>query len=175
MKKILLLSDTHGYLDNSIIKHINEADEVWHAGDIGTIALTDTITKIKPLRAVYGNIDGHILRAAFPLELFFVCEGLKVAMIHIGGYPTRYSKGIRDKLLLKKPDLFICGHSHILKIIRDQQLGILHMNPGAAGVHGFHQMRTMIRFTIEKGKIENVEVIELGLKGALTQTVSGTN
>ena len=167
MKKILLLSDTHGYLDDAILTHVSNADEVWHAGDIGTIELTDQIAKLKPLRAVYGNIDGHVLRSAFPLDLFFNCEGLKVFITHIGGYPTRYSKGIKEKLVMHRPDLFICGHSHILKVIRDQQLGILHMNPGAAGVHGFHKMRTMIRFDINKGKMENVEVIELGLRGSL--------
>ena len=167
MIKILLLSDTHGFLDDAILSHIANADEVWHAGDIGTIELTDRISKLKPLRAVYGNIDGHILRSAFPLDLFFTCEGLKVFITHIGGYPTRYSKGIKEKLLMHKPDLFICGHSHILKVIRDQQLGFLHINPGAAGVHGFHKMRTMIRFEINNGKMENVEVIELGLRGSL--------
>jgi hypothetical protein len=167
MKKILLLSDTHGYIDEAILSHVANADEVWHAGDIGTIELTDKIASYKPLRAVYGNIDGHVLRSAFPLDLFFSCEGLKVFITHIGGYPTRYSKGIKEKLLMHRPDLFICGHSHILKVIRDQQLGTLHMNPGAAGVHGFHKMRTMIRFDINKGKMENVEVIELGLRGSL--------
>ena len=167
MKKILLLSDTHGYIDEAILSHVANADEVWHAGDIGTIELTDKIASYKPLRAVYGNIDGHVLRSAFPLDLFFSCEGLKVFITHIGGYPTRYSKGIKEKLLMHRPDLFICGHSHILKVIRDQQLGTLHMNPGAAGVHGFHKMRTMIRFDINKGKMENVEVIELGLGGSL--------
>jgi len=167
MKKILLLSDTHGYFDEAILSHVANADEVWHAGDIGTIELTDKIASYKPLRAVYGNIDGHVLRSAFPLDLFFSCEGLKVFITHIGGYPTRYSKGIKEKLLMHRPDLFICGHSHILKVIRDQQLGTLHMNPGAAGVHGFHKMRTMIRFDINKGKMENVEVIELGLRGSL--------
>ena len=167
MKKILLLSDTHGYIDETILSHVDNADEVWHAGDIGTIELTDKIASYKPLRAVYGNIDGHVLRSAFPLDLFFSCEGLKVFITHIGGYPTRYSKGIKEKLLMHRPDLFICGHSHILKVIRDHQLGILHMNPGAAGVHGFHKMRTMIRFDINKGKMENVEVIELGIRGSL--------
>ncbi len=168
MKKILLLSDTHGYLDDAILSHITNADEIWHAGDIGTIDLTDCIDKIKPLRAVYGNIDGHVLRSAFPLDLFFVCEGLKVFITHIGGYPTRYSKGIKEKLLMHKPDLFICGHSHILKVIRDKQFRLLHINPGAAGIHGFHKMRTMIRFEINNGRMENVEVIELGLRGSLT-------
>jgi hypothetical protein len=167
MKKILLLSDTHGYLDDAIQSHITNADEIWHAGDIGTIDLTDRIEKLKPLKAVYGNIDGHVLRSAFPLDLFFVCEGLKVFITHIGGYPTRYSKGIKEKLLIHKPDLFICGHSHILKVIRDKQLGLLHINPGAAGIHGFHKMRTMIRFEINNGSMENVEVIELGLRGSL--------
>lgn len=167
MKKILLLSDTHGQIDEAMMLHIQEADEVWHAGDIGIIETADAISRIKPLRAVYGNIDGHVVRSAYPLDLVFTCEGIKVFITHIGGYPTRYSKGIKEKLVLHRPDLFICGHSHILKVIRDQQLRILHINPGAAGVHGFHKMRTMIRFQINEGKIENLEVIELGLRGKL--------
>ena len=168
MKKILLLSDTHGYLDDAILTHVANADEVWHAGDIGTIELTDRIAKIKPLRAVYGNIDGHVLRSAFQEDLIFTCEGINVFITHIGGYPTRYSKGIKEKLMIHRPDLFICGHSHILKVIRDQQLRLLHMNPGAAGIHGFHKIRTMLRFEISDGKIQNVEVIELGLRGTLS-------
>ena len=168
MKKILLLSDTHGYLDDAILMHVANADEVWHAGDIGTIELTDRIAKIKPLRAVYGNIDGHVLRSAFKEDLIFTCEGINVFITHIGGYPTRYSKGIKEKLMIHRPDLFICGHSHILKVIRDQQLRLLHMNPGAAGIHGFHKIRTMLRFEISEVKIQNVEVIELGLRGTLS-------
>lgn len=168
MKKILLISDTHGYLDDAILEHIKQSDEVWHAGDIGTIEIADQISHLKPLRAVYGNIDGHVIRSAYPQDLIFTCEGLKVFITHIGGYPTRYSKGIKEKLIIHRPELFICGHSHILKIMRDQSHQLLHMNPGAAGVHGFHKMRTMVRFNIDKGKIQDVEVIELGLRGSLT-------
>ncbi|MFM7015017.1 MAG: metallophosphoesterase family protein [Bacteroidota bacterium] len=168
MKKILLISDTHGYLDDAILEHIKQSDEVWHAGDIGTIEIADQISHLKPLRAVYGNIDGHVIRSAYPQDLIFTCEGLKVFITHIGGYPTRYSKGIKEKLIIHRPELFICGHSHILKIMRDQSHQLLHMNPGAAGVHGFHKMRTMIRINIEEGKIQEVAVIELGLRGSLT-------
>lgn len=163
-----MLSDTHGFLDNAILRHASEADEIWHAGDIGTVELTDRLAQIKPLRAVYGNADGHVLRSVFPLESEFEIEGLKVWMIHIGGYPGHYPKSIRLGLLSKKPGLFICGHSHILKIIRDPLHHLIHMNPGAAGKQGFHQVRTMIRFSVDQGKIRDTAVIELGLKGRLT-------
>jgi uncharacterized protein len=171
LKRILLLSDTHGYLDDAILRHASAADEIWHAGDIGTEKLTDTLSSIKPLRAVYGNADGHVLRTIFPLETEFSIEGLKVWMIHIGGYPGHYPQKIKQVLAEKKPGLFICGHSHILKIIRDATLQLVHMNPGAAGIQGFHQVRTMIRFTVNKGQIHNVDVIELGPKGKSAETV----
>jgi uncharacterized protein len=166
-----LLSDTHGSIDESIIKHANEADEIWHAGDIGTISIADQLSKIKPLRAVYGNIDGSDVRSTYPQELFFIVGGVKVFMIHIGGYPARYATGIKDKLKIYKPDLFICGHSHILKVIRDTNLKLLHINPGAAGIHGFHDIRTMIRMQLENGKIQHLEVIELGKRGGLAKSV----
>lgn len=159
--KILLLSDTHSYIDNHILEHAKWADEVWHAGDIGDLAVTDAIAKIKPLRAVYGNIDDTRARQEFPLNNRFVCEGVDVLITHIGGYPGKYSPAIREELYKNPPKLFICGHSHILKVIPDKKLGLLHMNPGAIGKHGFHKVRTMLRFTISSGKIDNLEVIEI--------------
>lgn len=164
MKKILLLSDTHGFLDQKMLKYIEEADEVWHGGDWGTIAVSDYIKKLKPLRGVWGNIDGHDLRMEYPLHNRFVCEGLDVWITHIGGYPGKYSPAIREDLKANPPQLFICGHSHILKVMRDQQLGLLHINPGAAGIKGFHKVRTMVRFTVDDGKIAHLEAIELGTR-----------
>ncbi len=162
MKKILLLSDTHGYLDDTMLKYIKQADEVWHAGDIGTTAVTDEIKKHSSLRAVYGNIDGGDLRKEFTEQLHFKIEEVKVFMIHIGGYPKRYSRKALETIQKYPPDLFISGHSHILKVMYDKQYQLLHMNPGAAGKHGFHHIRTMIRFVIDKNEIKNPEVIELG-------------
>jgi putative phosphoesterase len=166
MKKILLLSDTHSHIDDTIIKYVHQADEVWHAGDIGDLRVTDMIKKEKPLRAVFGNIDGQEARKEFPLHNRFMCEGVDVWITHIGGYPGKYSPAIREDLKANPPRLFICGHSHILKVQYDQKLGLLHMNPGAAGVHGFHQVRTMLRFTIDGEKIDNLEAIEIGKKGS---------
>lgn len=165
MKKILLLSDTHSHIDDTILKYVRQADEVWHAGDIGDLHVTDTIKKEKPLRAVFGNIDGHEARKEFPLHNRFMCEGVDVWITHIGGYPGKYSPAVREDLKADPPKLFICGHSHILKVQFDQKLGLLHMNPGAAGVHGFHQVRTMLRFTIDGEKIESLEAIEIGKRG----------
>lgn len=160
MKKILLLSDTHSYLDEKILKHVSWADEVWHAGDIGDLEVTDTLKKRKPLRAVYGNIDNHEARTEFPLNNRFWCEEVEVLMTHIGGYPGKYNPAIRQELQTKPPKLFICGHSHILKVQFDKQLNLLHMNPGAAGIHGFHQVRTMLRFVIDGTNIKDLEIIE---------------
>ena len=160
MKKILLLSDTHGYMGVDILKHISSCDEVWHAGDIGDLTVTDTIKKLKPLRAVYGNIDGAEARSEFPLHQKFNIEGIKVWITHIGGYPNRYSKNVREAIKDECPDLFISGHSHILKVMQDRKLNLLHMNPGAIGKHGFHKVRTMLRFCIANGKIKQLEVIE---------------
>ena len=165
MVRILLLSDTHSYIDNQILKFVKQADEVWHAGDIGDINVTDTIKELKPLRAVYGNIDNAQIRTEFPLDNEFIIEGVSVYMTHIGGYPPKYNQRTREKLQLDPPDLFICGHSHILKVMPDRKLDLLHMNPGAAGKHGFHSIRTMLRFTIDKKEIKNLEVIELGKRG----------
>lgn len=161
MKKILLLSDTHSYIDDHILKHAQKADEVWHAGDIGDLAVTDALKKIKPLKAVYGNIDNHEIRNEFPLNLRFFCEDVEVWITHIGGYPGRYSPAVRDEIRNNPPRIFICGHSHILKVMPDKKLNLIHMNPGAIGKHGFHKVRTMLRFTIDGKKIENLEVIEV--------------
>ena len=160
MKKILLLSDTHSHIDDGIIKHVHWADEVWHAGDIGDVSVTDAIMALKPLRAVYGNIDDNVIRMQFPKHLFFNCEDVKVWITHIGGYPGRYPARIRAILDGKRPDLFICGHSHILKVMSDKKYNLLHMNPGAAGRHGFHKVCTMLRFEVYRGKISSLEVVE---------------
>ena len=162
MKKILLISDTHNYLDPLLIKHIYYSDEIWHAGDIGSNELCLEIQKIKPLRAVFGNIDDSTVRGNYPENLFFTCEGLTVFITHIGGYPGKYPAKIKSELLKHKPNLFICGHSHILKIIFDKDLNLLHINPGAAGIHGFNKTKTAIKFEIEKGEIKNLAIIELG-------------
>ena len=161
MKKILLISDTHGYIDEKIIKYASKVDEIWHAGDIGDISVTDILKKLKPLKAVYGNIDDHNIRAEFPLHNRFMCEKIDVWITHIGGYPKRYNPKILEELKSNSPDLFICGHSHILKVINDKELDLLHMNPGAIGKHGLHRVRTMIQFEISGEKIENLSVIEI--------------
>ena len=160
MKKILLISDTHGYIDEKIVKYANNVDEIWHAGDIGDISVTDKLKQIKPLKGVYGNIDDQKIRAEFPLHNRFICEKVNVWITHIGGYPKRYNTKILEELKSNPPDLFICGHSHILKVINDKELDLLHMNPGAIGKHGLHRVRTMIQFEISGKKIENLSVIE---------------
>ena len=160
MTKILLLSDTHSFIGDDILKHVEQADEVWHAGDIGDLRVTDAIKKLKPLRAVYGNIDNAEARLEFPENLKFKCEGVKVWITHIGGYPGRYAPAVRNQIKIHTPDLFISGHSHILKVINDKKLKLLHMNPGAAGTYGIHKVRTMLRFEINKEKIGKLEVIE---------------
>ena len=160
MKKILLISDTHGYIDEKIVKYANKVDEIWHAGDIGDISVSDKLKKIKPLRGVYGNIDDQKIRAEFPLHNRFICEKVNVWITHIGGYPKKYNPKILEELKSNPPDLFICGHSHILKVMNDKELDLLHMNPGAIGKHGLHRVRTMIQFEINGKKIENLSVIE---------------
>jgi putative phosphoesterase len=160
MKKILLLSDTHSFLDSKVLKYAKTVDELWHAGDIGDTKITDSLKKIKPLQAVYGNIDGNELRQEFPKDLVFYCEEVKVFITHIGGYPNKYAPKIIDQLKLHQPKLFICGHSHILKVIFDKSLNILHLNPGAAGKYGIHTKQTMLRFTIDKAEIKDLEVVE---------------
>ena len=164
MKKILLLSDTHSYIDDQILKFVKLADEVWHAGDIGDLEVTDSIKKLKPLRAVYGNIDDNKARSEFPLDLKFTLEGVSVWMTHIGGYPNKYNLRIREEIQKNPPKLFICGHSHILKVQYDKKLELLHLNPGAAGKHGFHKIRTMMRFELENAAIKNLEIIELATR-----------
>ena len=160
MKKILLISDTHGYIDEKIVKYANKVDEIWHAGDVGDISVSDKLKKIKPLRGVYGNIDDQKIRAEFPLHNKFICEKVNVWITHIGGYPKRYNPKILEELQSNPPALFICGHSHILKVMNDKELDLLHMNPGAIGKHGLHRVRTMIQFEINGKKIENLSVIE---------------
>lgn len=160
MTKILLLSDTHGYIDNAILKHVKQADQVWHAGDIGDLEVTDAIKAITPVKGVYGNIDSAKIRTEFPEHNRFMCEGVEVWMTHIGGYPGAYNMRVREQIKINPPRLFICGHSHILKVMPDKKLNLIHMNPGAVGKHGFHKIRTMLRFTIDGNKIDNLEVIE---------------
>lgn len=165
MKRIGLLSDTHSYLDKKILYYFEECDEIWHAGDIGDVSVADQLEASRPFRAVYGNIDDEKIRVRYPENLRFECEGMDVLITHIGGYPGRYNKRVREILREDPPDLYICGHSHILKIMPDKKLDLLHINPGACGVHGFHKVRTIVRFTIKDAKIEDLEVIELGLRG----------
>mgnify|MGYP003110106044 FL=1 len=160
MKKILLLSDTHSYIDEKIINYVKQADEVWHAGDIGALEVTDILKKYKPLRAVFGNIDGAEARKEFPLHNRFMCENVDVWITHIGGYPGKYSPAVKEEIYKNPPKIFISGHSHILKVMPDKTTGLLHMNPGAVGKHGFHKVRTMLRFEIDKDNIQNLEVIE---------------
>lgn len=157
-----MLSDTHGHMDETILKYAAQADEVWHAGDIGNLSVTDSLKVLKPVRGVFGNIDDHVIQKEFPENNRFMCEGVDVWITHIGGYPNRYNVRVRDEIRSNPPKLFICGHSHILKVMHDKKLGLLHMNPGACGKHGFHQVRTMLRFVIDGEKISDLEVVELG-------------
>ena len=166
MKKILLLSDTHSFLDSRVLDYAKEADEIWHSGDIGNLNVTDALRNLKPLRAVYGNIDNATIRQEFKEDLFFELEGVRVFMTHIGGKPNRYAKGISEKLSKLKPQLFICGHSHILKVAFDKSRELLYINPGAAGKHGFHKKQTLIKFELANGKAQNLVVIELADKTA---------
>ena len=162
MQKILLISDTHSYLDPKLFKYIETVDEVWHAGDIGDISVCQEIEKIKPLKAVYGNIDGQDARKLYPENAIFMCEQVKVFITHIGGYPNRYNLEAKKVIEQEKPNLFICGHSHILKIMYDKKYNLLHLNPGACGIQGFHQVKTILRFAIDGDEIKNMEIIELG-------------
>ncbi len=161
MIKIGLLSDTHCYVHPKIYDFFAECNEIWHAGDIGDIATADELNTFKPLKAVYGNIDGHIVRSSYPESLIFNCENVKVYMTHIGGYPDRYAKQVKDIIKLETPNLFISGHSHILKVMYDKKHELLHINPGAAGKSGFHQVITLIRFCIDGINIKDLEIIEL--------------
>lgn len=162
MRKIGILSDTHNYLSPSIFDYFSECDELWHVGDFGSVRISSELAAFKPLKGVYGNIDGYDLRKIHPLHQRFSCEGLRVWMTHIGGYPTKYPLGIKEALKENPPDLFVCGHSHILKIMRDKELNMLCINPGAAGKEGFHKVQTIVRFQIDAKIISKMEVIELG-------------
>ncbi|MDR1403196.1 MAG: metallophosphatase family protein [Tannerellaceae bacterium] len=164
MIKVGLLSDTHGYWDEKYATYFGECDEIWHAGDIGSDVVACKLATLKPLQAVYGNIDGQFIRARYPKTAHFTKEGVHVMMTHIGGYPGRYDPAVRKELYDTRPGLFIAGHSHILKVMFDKSLDCLHMNPGAAGISGFHEVRTILRFVIDEGKIKDLEAIELGTK-----------
>jgi len=159
--RIGLLSDTHGFLDEALFTYFAECDEVWHAGDFGPVEVLDRLKSFKPLRGVYGNIDGAEIRAALPEELDWLCEDVRVYMRHIGGYPGNYDVRAKLKIAERKPDLFICGHSHITRIMRDPKLNLLHMNPGAAGYIGWHKKRTALRLTVDGNRVRDVELIEL--------------
>ncbi len=161
MKKIGLLSDTHGYLDPAVFKHFETVDEIWHAGDFGNIALADELAAFKPLRGVYGNIDGKDVRIVYPENLRFFCEEVDVWITHIGGYPGKYNLAVKPEIYTNPPALFICGHSHILKVIFDKKINCLHLNPGAAGKQGWHKTRTLLRFSISEKRIYDLEVIEI--------------
>jgi len=161
MTRIGLLSDTHSYIDDNILAHFDNCDEIWHAGDFGNIEVADRLSALKPLRGVYGNIDGGDVRKTFPEHLRFKCEEVDVWMTHIGGYPGRYNPAIRNEIYTKPPKLFICGHSHILKVMFDEKIKCLHINPGAAGKQGWHKVRTLIKFCISDEKIHTLEAVEL--------------
>jgi uncharacterized protein len=160
--RIGLLSDTHGFLDPAIFSYFDQCDEVWHAGDFGPVEIMDELRAFKPLRGVWGNIDGQEIRASLARDLEWECGGMKIYMTHIAGYPGAWDKRAKAALHRLSPDLVICGHSHILKVMRDQSLNLIHLNPGAAGHNGWHIMRTMLRFQIQGGKLSNLEAIELG-------------
>jgi hypothetical protein len=164
MKRIGLLSDTHNYLDDAVFRHFETCDEIWHAGDFGTAEIADKLKAFKPLRGVYGNIDGYDIRSVYPEKLRFTCEEVKVLMIHIGGYPGKYTPLAKAALLEEPAQLFISGHSHILKIQYDPKMGCLHINPGAAGRQGWHKVSTLVRFVIDGKDIRDAEVIELARK-----------
>ena len=160
MKQIVLLSDTHHTLDDRFFPHFKTADEIWHAGDIGSLDVTDQLKNFAPVRAVFGNIDNHKIRSHFKKTLLFRCEDVKVMMTHIGGYPNRYAKGIKERLEEIQADLFICGHSHILKVMYDKKIKTMHMNPGAIGNFGIHQVKTVLCFTIDGKDIKELKVVE---------------
>ena len=161
MTRIGLISDTHNYLDDAVFKHFENCDEIWHAGDFGTSLISDTLQIFKPLRGVFGNIDGFDIRSEYPETLVWECEQVKICMIHIGGYPPKYNLKAKQLLKQTKPLLMISGHSHILNVMYDENLNCLHMNPGAAGKHGWHKVRTLIRFVIDGKDIKQCEIIEL--------------
>jgi uncharacterized protein len=165
LKKIALISDSHGYIDQQVIRHLESVDEVWHAGDIGDKSVIDALPKHLTQRIITGNIDDLQAQAIHPEELFFEVEGVKVLMIHIGGKPPKYAKGVLSRIKALQPHLFVCGHSHICKVEFDAVNNCLYMNPGAFGQHGFHVMRTLLTFEVEEGKLKNLAVVELGKRG----------
>ncbi len=168
MPKIGLISDTHGFLDPKVFDYFKDCDEIWHAGDFGTLEISDKLAAFKTLRGVYGNIDGQDIRIVHPLHNRFECGGMKILMTHIGGYPGHYNPAIKKELTIDPPQVFICGHSHVLKVITDKSLNnMLCINPGAAGIHGFHKVKTIIRFEINEGKITNMQAIELGSRAEM--------
>ena len=164
MKKILLLSDTHSYIDNRILEYAKGVDEIWHCGDFGSMDVIEKLEQIKPLKGVFGNIDDYKIRRIFPEVNRFLCEEVEVLMIHIGGYPNKYTPLAKEEFKKKRPQLFISGHSHILKAMYDEKLKLLHLNPGACGKVGWHKVRTIMRFSIEGRNIKDLEIIELGHK-----------
>ena len=164
MVKIGLISDTHGFLDDAVFKYFDPCDEIWHAGDFGSVTIIDTLAAFKPFKGVWGNIDGKDVRSVCPEHQRFHCEEVDVWMTHIGGYPGRYASQVKPEIYQHPPKLFISGHSHILKVQFDPKLALLHLNPGAAGKQGWHKVRTLMRFDINGDKIENLEVIELGIR-----------
>ncbi|WP_295793998.1 metallophosphoesterase family protein [Mucilaginibacter sp.] len=164
MTKIGLISDTHSYLDDAVFKHFENCDEIWHAGDFGSIEVADKLAAFKPFKGVYGNIDGGDIRKTYPENRRFKCENVDVWITHIGGYPDRYSPLVKPEIYTNPPQLFICGHSHILKVIYDKKISCLHINPGAAGKQGWQKVRTLIRFAIDDDKIKDLQIIELGGK-----------
>ncbi|MDJ0365424.1 metallophosphoesterase family protein [Hymenobacter sp. H14-R3] len=174
MTRIALLSDTHSYFDARIAHHLRGADEIWHAGDFGSSELVLRLAALAPVfRGVYGNIDGTDIRCTEPLVQTFSVEGLPVLMTHIGGYPGHYAPAARQLLAQARPGLFVCGHSHILRVMPDSKLGLLALNPGAAGRHGFHKVRTLLRFGIDKGKVVEMQAVELGPRTALLDVPAG--
>lgn len=167
--KIGLISDTHGYLDSKVFTYFENCDEIWHAGDIGDASVADSLEKFKPLKAVYGNIDDKSMQLRYPEDLHFSCEGLRVWITHIGGTPPNYNPRVKKILRENAPNIFICGHSHILRIKKDPAFGnMLYLNPGAAGNHGFHTIKTLVRFEVNETHINNLEVIEIGKRGGLS-------
>jgi putative phosphoesterase len=171
--RIGVISDTHGFLDEAVFEYFAECDEIWHAGDFGSVSVFDRLNEFRPTRGVYGNIDGADVRKAVPRDAEWSCEGVRVFMTHIGGRPGHYEKRVASRLAAHGPDLFVCGHSHILRVERDPALGLLYLNPGAAGRHGWHLRRTLLRLTLEKSKIRGAEAVDLGPRGGSKRAVSG--
>jgi len=164
MKRIGLMSDTHGYIDPKVYDYFKDVDEIWHGGDVGGIEVIEELEKFKPVKGVYGNIDDHVVRATWPKVNYFECEGMKILITHIAGKPYRYNKEAYAEIEKYKPEIFVCGHSHILLVQFDKSINSLWLNPGACGYKGFHKVKTLLRFEIDLGKVKNMEVIELGPK-----------